>query len=463
MTIFERRLSLPVSPEVAFDWHARPGAFQRLTPPWQDTRVTEQTLAPGATTLLQDGGVARLSIPVGPIRLSWKAKHSGYEPGRQFVDTMEDGPFSRWVHTHRFEPAPGGCTLIDHIDYELGAAGLFVSGMIARDLDRLFRFRHTRTAEDLAAHARYPGGGAVAITGATGLLGTALGAFLSTGGHRVLRFGRAGRGGDIGWDPAKGTLDAEALRGVDTVVHLAGASIAERWTEARKLEVMESRKQGTALVAGALAELRRSGGAAPKTLISASAVGLYGDREDELLTEESAPGQGFAAQVCEAWEAATRPAEEAGVRVVRLRIGVVLSGQGGALTQMLPPFRAGVGGPVGKGRQWLPWISQDDVLDAILAAMNEEGLRGAVNAVAPEGARQADFARTLGAALGRPAVMPAPAFAIRLAFGQMGEELLLGGQRVSPASLNGVGFSWRRPDLRAALDFELGAKGPSQG
>ncbi len=456
MTIFERTLDLPVSCEQAFAWHARAGAFPRLTPPWQDTRVTEQTFAPGADTLLADGGLARLSIPVGPIRVSWTARHTGYIPGRQFVDTMEGGPFTRWVHTHRFEPTPGGCRLIDHIDYDLGVAGLVVSGKMAGDLDRLFRFRHARTAGDLAAHARHPGGGTVAITGATGLLGTALGAFLTTGGHPVRRFGRKGNDGDIRWDPASGSIDTDKLAGVDTVVHLAGASIAERWTDAHKAEVMESRKLGTRLISKALADRARAGNGGPRTLVSASAVGIYGDRDDEELSEASAPGSGFAAEVCKVWEASTAEAEDAGIRVVHVRLGVVLSARGGALVQMLPPFRAGVGGPVGTGRQWLPWVAEDDVLDAILMAMNDDGLRGPINVVSPGIARQRDFAGALGKALGRPSVVPAPAFAIRALFGEMGQELLLAGQHVLPERLRNAGYTWRRPDLQDALAWELG-------
>lgn len=455
MTIFERALALPVSSDTAFAWHAREGAFTRLTPPWQDTRVTSQKFADGADTLLMDGGVATLSIPVGPIRVSWTARHSGYEAGRQFIDTMENGPFTRWVHTHRFEPAPGGCTLIDHIDYELGAAGLVASGKVATDLDRLFRFRHARTAADLAAHARHPGGGTVAITGATGMLGTALGAFLTTGGHAVRRFGRKGRDGDIRWDPASGSIETEKLRGVDTVVHLAGASIAERWTDAHKVEVMESRRLGTGLVARAIAELKRSGGGGPQTLISTSAVGIYGDRGDEDLTEDSATGSGFAAEVCKAWEASTAQAEDAGIRVVHLRLGVVLSARGGALVRMLPPFRAGLGGPIGSGRQWLPWVADDDVLDVIVMAMEDDRLRGPINVVSPGITRQRDFARALGETLGCPSFLPAPAFGIQAMFGDMGRELLLGGQHVLARRLQGAGFHWRRPDLKAALAWEL--------
>ena len=276
MTIFERALALPVSCDTAFAWHARVGAFPRLTPPWQDTRVTSQTFADGADTLLMDGGVATLSIPVGPVRVSWRARHSGYEPGKQFIDTMENGPFTRWIHTHRFEPAPGGCTLIDHIDYDLGALGLVASGKMATDLDRLFRFRHSRTAADLAAHAHHPGGGTIAITGATGLLGTALGAFLTTGGHAVRRFGRQGREGDIRWDPASGSIETEKLRDVDTVVHLAHP---RGWTAFVHVIEGDVNIGGTAVGEATLADLDRTGDTIRLTAGSRGARVLIGGGE----------------------------------------------------------------------------------------------------------------------------------------------------------------------------------------
>jgi hypothetical protein len=236
-------------------------------------------------------------------------------------------------------------------------------------------------------------------------------------------------------------------------VHLAGENIAAgRWTAARKARIRGSRVGGTRLVAGALAELAHP----PGVLVNASAVGYYGDRGDETVDEESRPGNGFLAETCVAWEAATAAAARAGVRVVRLRIGVVLSTRGGALARMLPAYRWGLGGPVGDGRQWVSWVTLEDLVRSIRHALRNGGLHGPVNAVAPQPARSAEFARALGRALGRPARLPLPGWAVRGLLGEMGEALLLGGARVLPTRLRGAGFEFRHAELDAALEAVLG-------
>lgn len=293
----------------------------------------------------------------------------------------------------------------------------------------------------------------VAISGASGLIGRQLGAFLTTGGHEVLRLVRREAGpGEVRWDPARGTVDAAALEGVDAVVHLAGESVAGgRWTAARKKEILESRRAGTDALARALAGLDRK----PKVFVSASAVGIYGDTKDREVDEASDPGSGFLADVCKAWEAAADPARAAGIRVVHPRIGVVLSAAGGALAELRTPFSFGVGGPVGSGEQWFPWISMDDTIGALHHLLTAQA-EGPVNLVAPAPVRQRELASTLGRVLKRPAVMPLPAFAVRTLFGEMGSEVLLAGQRVKPRRLGELGFSWLRTDLEAALRMELG-------
>ncbi|MBM4393849.1 MAG: TIGR01777 family oxidoreductase, partial [Deltaproteobacteria bacterium] len=283
----------------------------------------------------------------------------------------------------------------------------------------------------------------VAISGATGLIGTQLCAFLSTGGHRVDRLVRRPSGGtadasgiDIRWDPAGGEVDVAALDGVDAVVHLAGENVGQRWTKAAKNAVLSSRVDGTRTLATALARLARP----PRVFVSASAVGFYGDTGDAEVDETSPGGDGFLTDVCRAWEGAAEPARAAGIPVVHPRIGVVLSGAGGALGQMRTPFSLGVGGPVGSGRQWMSWIAMDDAVGA-LHHLLYAGLEGPVNLVAPAPVRQADFARALGRTLGRPAVMPLPALAVRVLFGEMGQGVLLAGQRVLPTRLAASGFS----------------------
>jgi len=298
----------------------------------------------------------------------------------------------------------------------------------------------------------------IAVTGASGFVGRALVAALRADGILVHALVRGAVGPDeIGWDPATGRIDAGRLEGMDAVVHLAGESIAGgRWTAARKARIRQSRVDGTGLLARTLASLRQP----PAVLVSASAVGIYGHRGDEALTESSAPGTGFLAEVVAAWEAAAEPAAAAGIRVVLTRTGMILDPDGGALEQMLPPFKLGVGGPMGGGRQWTSWITLEDMVAVIRWAIATPGLTGAVNVVAPAPVRNAELARALGAALHRPAVVPAPAFALRLMFGEMADEMLLASQRCLPDALLTSGFRFRHPELLPALRAVLGRTGP---
>src|SRR5262245_2705337 len=290
----------------------------------------------------------------------------------------------------------------------------------------------------------------ILITGASGLIGRALVPRLLEQGHTVTRLvrDRPGPSGEFLWSPVAGTIDPSAFRDCDAVVHLAGASIgAGRWTRARKAAIRESRRLGTRLIATGMARVA----AAPSVLISASAVGYYGDRGDEWLDEQSAPGTGFLSEVARTWEAETRVAAEAGVRVVLPRFGVVLARHGGALPRLAVPFRFGVGGPIGSGRQWISWISLNDLVRVIGFALANKELLGPINAVAPLPIRQRELAIAIGRALGRPAAVTLPAWVIRLALGQMGEELLLHGQRVTPSALTAAGFLFSHTNIDGVL------------
>ena len=296
----------------------------------------------------------------------------------------------------------------------------------------------------------------VAVSGATGLIGSAFVARLRERGHTVRRLVRSARGqqqGDIAWDPAHDVLDARALEGTDAIVHLAGAPIARRWTEARKREIRESRVRGTSLLARTVAALAVK----PRVVLSGSAVGYYGDGGDELLDEHSPSGDDFLAEVARAWEAAAAPMADVGVRLVLLRTGIVLSPNGGALEKLLPPFRLGVGGPIGSGRQWMSWISLHDHLRAMEHALFAEALHGPANLVAPNPVTNATFATTLGRVLQRPAVIPVPGFALELLFGEMAHATILGGQRVAPHALVAAGFEFAEPTLEGALRAVLNA------
>jgi uncharacterized protein (TIGR01777 family) len=291
----------------------------------------------------------------------------------------------------------------------------------------------------------------VAITGSSGLIGSSLARSLEADRHEVLRLVRRARSGEVGaipWDPEAGTIDREAIEGVDAFVHLAGENIASgRWSEARKQAILGSRAEGTRLLAETLASLRSK----PRVLVSVSGINYYGDRGEETIDESAPAGSGFLADVCRAWEAAADPAREASIRVVHPRLGLVLSGRGGALPKMLPPFRLGIGGPIGNGRRFMSPVALEDAVRALRFSIDEERLAGAVNVTGPVPVTNAEFARTLGRALRRPAVLPVPAFAISLLFGEMGRELLLASLRVVPARLLSAGFRFLYPDLDSAL------------
>lgn len=309
----------------------------------------------------------------------------------------------------------------------------------------------------------------ILITGSSGLVGTALASSLAADGHTVCRLVRpeskragAAPGFDVPWNPSTGKLGGAGV-GADAVVNLAGASVAEgRWTPARKEELRASRTVTTRALVNALAKMS----ARPRVLISASATGYYGDRGEETLTEESAPGAGLLSEICREWEAEAARGEVLGIRVVRVRIGMVLARNGGALAKMLPPFRLGAGGRLGSGRQWMSWVTLEDLVGILRFALEEAPagsnlsrmpLSGAINAVAPQPVRNAEFTRTLARALRRPAIFPAPAFALRWALGEMADELLLASQRVLPQKLSEAGYRFRHAELPAALAAVLTA------
>lgn len=305
---------------------------------------------------------------------------------------------------------------------------------------------HPKQTPDL-----YNAGMKILISGSHGLVGKALSKSLTNDGHEVVRLVRhepAVGAPEIWWEPNEGRIDAERLEGHDVVVHLAGESIASgRWTSDKKRAIRESRVKGTALLSDSLARLSRP----PSVFLSASAIGYYGSRGDELLTEQSAPGNDFLAKVCIDWESATKPAIEKGIRTVHTRFGIILDEKGGALAKMLTPFRMGIGGTVGSGRQWMSWIALADVVKGLRFLISETSTRGPVNFVAPNPVRNAEFTKTLGRVLARPTFFPIPEFGVRLAFGEMGDALLLSSQRAEPSVLKSMNFDFSWPTLETAL------------
>ncbi len=431
------------------DWHFRRGALDRLLPPWQDVRVEQDAGA------MRTGAETVLSVPLGPLRKRWRARIDEAIPHDRFVDVQLSGPFGAWRHEHRFIRVDDDtATLEDEIVYRMpfSPLGDLGAGIVKRDLDRLFRWRHWRTASDLRRHHEDGSSRSltVVVTGGSGLVGTALVAFLRTGGHEVRTLVRRepDRGADeFRWNPDAGSIDATVFDGADAVVHLAGAGIAdERWTDERMRIIRDSRVKGTSLLASTIADRRDR----PPVLVSASAVGIYGDGT-EPADETASVGQGWLAEVAAAWERAAEPARAAGVRVVHPRIGIVLTPKGGALGKMLIPFRLGAGGPIGSGRQGMSWISLDDLLGVLLRAITDERLDGPMNATSPQPVSQREFARTLGRVLRRPSFAPLPAFVARSVFGRLADPLLLEGAFVTPGRLAGVDFRFETPDLESCL------------
>lgn len=450
-TTFERTVELERDQGAVFEWHRRPGAFERLVPPWEDVRMVGQP-AP-----IEAGAEQVVSVGIGPVRMPWRSRISAVVDGHSFRDVQLAGPFSKWEHTHSMRATrPQGAVLEDSVRYvlPLGWLGRAVAGRsVEKRLERMFAYRHRVTAQDLAWHGTTQRTLDVLVTGASGMVGKALCAFLSTGGHRVRRLVRRKPSGpdEFRWDPLTGDLDPRAVEGTDAVVHLAGENIAgRRWTRLQKQRIRQSRTQGTRQVADAIRAAKNK----PGVLVSAAAIGIYGDRGDEWLDESSSKGTGFLADVCAAWE--REALNLTGCRTVQLRFGVVLSPSGGALKKMLLPFLMGGGGRIGSGKQWMSWVALDDVLGAIHHALVTESLKGPVNVVAPSPVTNADYTRTLGRVLRRPTIVPMPGFVARAAFGELADELLLASQRVRPTKLEESGYRFAQPELEGALRHQLG-------
>jgi uncharacterized protein (TIGR01777 family) len=361
---------------------------------------------------------------------------------------------------HRFVPIDGGSSeLLDHVEYTLPAGGftdVLGEGPAGRMLSRVFRFRHERTRLDLARHADWGNKPrlTVAIAGASGLVGSHLADYLTTAGHRVVRLVRdrdAGPG-EVPWDPAAGALYHGALEGVDAVVNVSGVNLAGLWTPGRKQAILDSRTQATRTLVEAVRRMERP----PAVLVNASAVGFYGSRGEETITERTPAGEGFLASVCRAWEQAAAPVAEAGVRLVIPRFGLIVSGAGGAFAAMLPAFKLGLGGRIGDGSQYWSWIALDDLLGVLEWAVHDDELEGVVNATAPEPLTNAEVTRTIARVLRRPARLAAPRLLVRNGTLGMGEEMLLASQRAVPDRLRERGFRFAFPGLEGALRYELG-------
>ena len=450
------KASLPVSVAEAFAWHEKPGAFDRLNPPWEKVKVLS------AIGGISDGAKVKLKVPVlGPLTQTWQMRHEGFIRGLRFCDVMERGPFSFYRHEHQFKAIDEiNSELHDQLEFKLplDPVGTLLGGwFVHRKLTPVFRYRHSVLIEDLRRHKEFSQRPRkkIAISGATGLVGSNLASFLTSGGHQVFRLVRKKTNlpDEIYWDPESNQIEREKFEGLDAVVHLAGENIAaRRWSAAQKKRLLESRVKGTKLISQALASLSNP----PKVFISASAVGFYGSRQEQELAENSGPGTGFLAEICQAWEAATESAKARGIRVVNPRIGVVLSPAGGALQKMLLPFKLGLGGTLGSGKQWISWIGLHDLIYLLHQCLMREDISGPINAVAPEPVTNAQFTKALGSVLLRPTIFPVPAWLLKLLLGEMADALLLASTKALPEAATTSGFKFSTPDISSCLRLMLG-------
>ena len=459
MSEFSYRSVLPFSQQRVFDYHMSPGALSRLIPPWEPISILSKT-SPGVTLNSQ----VQLRVPLAPfLYKTWLAEHTEVSPPHSFTDEQRKGPFARWTHQHRFTAlTPESTELHDSVRFALPLAPLstlFAGWFVRKKLQRTFQFRHTRTQNDLQ-HLQFTNPKkplTVLITGATGLVGRNLSALLEAAGHTVLTLSRGETSSENAyqWNLQEEVIPQEALERADAVVHLAGENIAgKRWSEAQKKKILESRVLSTRLLVQAMKECTSP----PEVFLSASAVGFYGNQADEILTEQStAPtDSAFTSYVASLWEQEAQQAQDAGIRTIIGRIGVVLTPEDGALKKMLPAFQAGIAGRLGTGKQWMSCIAIDDLVYAIHFLLTKPDATGIFNLVSPEPITNKEFTSLLGKLLKRPTLLPVSQRALFLALGEMSQELLLASCRAIPERLISEGFHFSYPTIESSLRFVLG-------
>lgn len=452
--VFTHRALFHGTAKQLYTWHSRPGALERLLPPWQHIKVLAKSGG------INPGGRVVLRLGRGLFSMLYHGRHVENQPERMFVDIQERGPFSRWQHRHHLIDTADGAELRDEVHYRLPCQGIlpaFVHALVQRKFRTLFERREEVLRHDLQLHQRCSSRPLrFLVSGASGSLGGDLLPLLTSGGHHVHTLVRRqphAEHNEIFWDPERGILNERDLPEVDAVIHLAGEYIGlSRWSDEKKRRVLDSRIKGTALLAAAMARVRPK----PAVFLSASAVGYYGDRGDQLLEENSPPGTDYISEVCRQWEAAASPAQVSGIRTVLLRLGVGLTPRGGALQRLLAASPCGLFRRHGHGRQYISWISADDMIAAILHAATCPQLQGPVNVVAPQPVANRDLLSTLARLTGRPLLCPLPAWLLRMIYGQMASEILLSSCRATPGKLIASGFHFRHPNLEEALASLLG-------
>ncbi|CAG35984.1 TIGR01777 family oxidoreductase [Desulfotalea psychrophila] len=449
----QKKSIYPVDAQYIYAWHARPGALERLIPPWQEAQVLERSGGLGR------GGKTTIRMRIASIAFTVKAEHLQAIPGKMFEDRQTEGPFSLWQHRHLFQNEENGASMEDLVQYRLPVHEFlpsFVHGAVKKELTRTFTYRHEILRHDLARHQRYSWPPLrILISGASGTLGRELVPFLESGGHRVFRLVRRGVEGDkeIYWNPALGEIDSNAIPEIDAIIHLAGEQIGlSRWSRGKKERVLRSRKNGTRLLCAAMAKLPRP----PQVFLSASATGYYGDSPEQNLSEEQEAGSDFISQVCKVWEKEAAQAEITGIRTAMLRMGVTLSHRGGALKRLLQIGKIALPRSFGNGRQYTSWIDINDMLAAILHCLVCPEIRGPINIVSPQPVRNEELLATIAQIKKRPLLPRVPASFLTFLYGEMAREIALANCHVSSKKLVESGFCFQYPELKKSLKIQLG-------
>lgn len=445
------RTKLDFPAEEVFAWHLNPGAIYRMIPPWEKVEVLSDVKSPEEVN-----SVLTLRSKMGPFSILWKIKHAQFQEGESFTDIQIKGPFKIWKHVHKVYPKDDAtCEWEDEIHFASPLA--FLHSWIERKIKKTLKWRHQRLRNELMMKRRYKTKSMrVLVSGTSGLVGQEVTTFLKSQGHEVVPLLRKGKSEKkekgIYWNPKKGVFKKKDFEGFDAVIHLAGKNIAHLWTKKHKRAIFTSRCRDSWLLSQILLRVNSP----PQVLICASAAGFYGDRGNDVLTEDSPKGKGFLADVCEKWEEATKGIEKRKTRGIHTRFGIILSSKGGMLGRILPLFRMGLGAVVGSGKQYVSWISLDDVVYGIYHAVITKDLEGPVNFTAPSPETNRSFSKKIAHFLHRPLFLRIPASFLKLTLGQMAEEMLLPSVRAVPDKLKGSGYEFVHPTLEDSLQWELG-------
>src|SRR5919112_538299 len=457
--LFIKSTKIPATNKDAFDYHAREGALERLVPPWSILRVTSHE------GNIRDGAISTLKVSLWPISFKWTAAHFGYLQDRQFQDKMVKGPFQGWIHTHSFIPDEiGHCIMEDKIAYSppFGKLGpILLNDTIQNNLNQLFHYRHRILINDINLWkiARRSKAQKILITGSHGLIGSSLIPLLTVAGeHKITRLSRPSSNRNntnshsIVWDPSDDKVNVKELEGFDVVIHLAGENIFGRWTDSKKQRILKSRINSTRLLCDSLIKLANP----PSTLICASATGFYGNRGNEVLTEESKPGFGFLSEVCRKWEESTQIAKDVGIRIVNSRFGADLTPKGGILQNLLALSRLGMGLRFGHENQYISWGSIEDVIGSIFYSIINSSIRGPVNVVSPHPVTNLEFSNTLARIIKSKITLPVSQKLATMMFGELADSTMGSSALVVPKKLSLAGYRFINQELEDALRLLLG-------